>query len=101
MERVKLYRLVSILITNIHGVDEFLICFISRFQGHETPIKLTRIQFFVGEQPIFQITSKAREEWMCRSSRALLVISGQLARQAADWERLSGAISHVMRLKEA
>jgi len=26
---------------------------------------------------------------------------GQLARQAADWERLSGAISHVMRLKEA
>ena len=26
---------------------------------------------------------------------------GQLATQAADWERLSGAISHVMRLKEA
>ncbi|SPE37416.1 Transcriptional regulator, PadR family [Candidatus Sulfopaludibacter sp. SbA6] len=26
---------------------------------------------------------------------------GQLAKQAADWERLSGAISHVMRLKEA
>jgi len=26
---------------------------------------------------------------------------GQLARQAADWERLSGAISHVMRLEEA
>jgi len=26
---------------------------------------------------------------------------GQLARQAAYWERLSGAISHVMRLKEA
>jgi PadR family transcriptional regulator PadR len=25
----------------------------------------------------------------------------QLARQAADWERLSGAISQVMRLKEA
>lgn len=26
---------------------------------------------------------------------------GQLSKQAADWERLSGAISHVMRLKEA
>ena len=26
---------------------------------------------------------------------------GQLSRQAADWERLSGAISYVMRLKEA
>ena len=25
----------------------------------------------------------------------------QLSKQAADWERLSGAISHVMRLKEA
>src|ERR1051325_4966009 len=25
---------------------------------------------------------------------------GQLARQAADWERLSGAISYVMQLKE-
>ena len=26
---------------------------------------------------------------------------GQLSKQAADWERLSGAISYVMRLKEA
>jgi PadR family transcriptional regulator PadR len=26
---------------------------------------------------------------------------GQLAKQAADWERLSGAISYVMQLKEA
>jgi len=26
---------------------------------------------------------------------------GQLARQTAEWERLSGAISYVMRLKEA
>src|SRR2546426_2091732 len=54
----------SILITNIHGVDMFLICFISRFQGHKTPIKLVGIQFFVGEQPISYIKSKASEEWM-------------------------------------
>jgi PadR family transcriptional regulator, regulatory protein PadR len=26
---------------------------------------------------------------------------GQLSKQAADWERLSGAINYVMRLKEA
>ena len=44
---------VTILIINIHELIEFFLCFFSRFQGHETLIKLMGIQFFVGEQPIF------------------------------------------------